>query len=199
MTMVGSLPNLEVLKLKDHALQGTVWEPNEGEFCRLKLLVIHMSFLEHWKANETHFPSLQCLRLFYCINLVEIPSEIGDIPTLQAIHLYECSPSAETSARLIQEEQEGLGNDDFQLLVRTLFDEKEMRYPPAGEDAMRVSCAADQRYHCGSTTTLWLPRCSASVVDELLGNNSGCRAFRPSAWQPHVVVVGNQTVVADPQ
>ncbi|KAL2492373.1 putative disease resistance protein [Abeliophyllum distichum] len=131
MRMVGSLPNLEVLKLKDHALQGTVWEPNEGDFCRLKLLVIHMSCLEHWKANETHFPSLQCLRLFYLINLAEIPYEIGDIPTLQAIHLYGCSPSAETSARSIQEEQKDLGNDDFQLLVRSLDDEKEVKVPSA--------------------------------------------------------------------
>lgn len=37
MTIICSLPNLEVLKLHRDAFTG-LWEPTEGEFCRLKFL-----------------------------------------------------------------------------------------------------------------------------------------------------------------
>ncbi|KAL7152836.1 hypothetical protein ABFS83_04G125000 [Erythranthe nasuta] len=40
MTIGGSLPNLEVLKLKKGAFRGLEWETTEGEFCRLKVLVM---------------------------------------------------------------------------------------------------------------------------------------------------------------
>ncbi|KAL2515467.1 putative disease resistance RPP8-like protein 4 [Forsythia ovata] len=118
MTVLGSLFNLEVLKLKFHAFEGPVWELNDGEFRRLKLLLIHMTDLEHWKVNETHLPSLQRLSLRYCYNLVEIPSEIGDIPTLEEIELCECSTSLVTSAQVIQKEQESLGNYGFQVVLK---------------------------------------------------------------------------------
>ncbi|KAL2515569.1 Disease resistance RPP8-like protein 3 [Forsythia ovata] len=118
MTVVGSLSNLEVLKLKFHAFEGPEWELNKGEFCRLKLLLIHMTDLQLWRVNETHLPSLQRLSLRYCYNLVWIPSAIGDIPTLEEIELYECSTSLVTSAQIIQEEQERLGNDGFQVVLK---------------------------------------------------------------------------------
>ncbi|KAL2492395.1 Disease resistance protein (CC-NBS-LRR class) family [Abeliophyllum distichum] len=118
MTVVGSLSNLEVLKLKFHAFEGPVWESNDGEFRRLKFLLIHMTDLEHWKVNETHLPSLQRLSLRYCYNLVKIPSRIGKIPTLEEIELCECSTSLVTSAEFIQEEQESLGNNGFQVVLK---------------------------------------------------------------------------------
>ncbi|KAL2514866.1 putative late blight resistance protein-like protein R1A-4 [Forsythia ovata] len=113
MTVVGSLSNLEVLKFKFHAFECPVWELNDGEFCRLKLLLIHMTDVEHWKVDKTHLPSLQrqCLRYYY--NLVEIPSGIGKIPTLEEIELCECKTSIVTSAQVIQEEKESLGNNGF--------------------------------------------------------------------------------------
>ncbi|XP_073121285.1 putative late blight resistance protein homolog R1A-10 [Henckelia pumila] len=37
MPIVGSLPNLEVLKLKNNAFQGLEWEPIKGEFCRYEV------------------------------------------------------------------------------------------------------------------------------------------------------------------
>ncbi|KAL2515479.1 putative late blight resistance protein-like protein R1B-16 [Forsythia ovata] len=116
MTVVGSLSNLEVLKLKFHAFEGTVWELNDGEFRRLKLLLIHMTDLEHWKVHKTHLPSLQRLSLRYCYNLVEIPSGIGKIPTLEEIELCECKTPVLISAQVIQDEQESLGNNGFKTI-----------------------------------------------------------------------------------
>ncbi|XP_073048661.1 putative late blight resistance protein homolog R1A-10 [Primulina eburnea] len=118
MTMVGSLPSLEVLKLKKSAFEGRVWEPEEGEFLRLKYLLLDDIHLRHWKANETHFPNLRQLNVFFCFKLAEIPSAIGDITTLQILELRCCSDSLVKSAKLIEEEQRSLGNDSLKVSVK---------------------------------------------------------------------------------
>ncbi|KAL2515419.1 putative late blight resistance protein-like protein R1B-16 [Forsythia ovata] len=122
MTVVGSLSNLEVLKLKFHTFEGPVWELKDGEFRQLKFLLIHMTDLEHWEVDKTHLPSLQHLSLRYCYNLVEIPSGIGKIPTLEEIELCECKTSVVTSAQVIKEEKESLGNNGFKNYLLSLFD-----------------------------------------------------------------------------
>ncbi|CAA2969312.1 Hypothetical predicted protein [Olea europaea subsp. europaea] len=99
MTIVGSIPNLEVLKLRYHAFYGPEWEPREGEFCKLKFLLLHSMRLKQWRAYKTHFPSLVRLILRACLELMEIPCSIGDISTLQIIDLDDTSPSAVTSAK----------------------------------------------------------------------------------------------------
>ncbi|KAL2453253.1 putative disease resistance RPP13-like protein 3 [Abeliophyllum distichum] len=82
MAIIGSLPNLEVLNLAICTLDGSVWEPTVGNFLRLKVLLLHWTHLEHLKADETNFPSLQHLTFSVCRELFEIPSAIGDIPAL---------------------------------------------------------------------------------------------------------------------
>ncbi|KAL0385150.1 UNVERIFIED_CONTAM: putative late blight resistance proteinR1A-10 [Sesamum radiatum] len=116
-TAVGSLHNLEILKLKDYACEGSVWEPNEGEFTKLKFLLIDLTTLEHWRVDPTHFPQLRHLSLSFCNFLEEIPSEIGDIETLELLELYKCSPSAVASAMLIQEEQQSLENHGLRVRI----------------------------------------------------------------------------------
>ncbi|KAK4426948.1 putative late blight resistance proteinR1A-10 [Sesamum alatum] len=122
MTIVGSLPNLEVLKLKEFAFEGSLWEPKEGEFTKLKFLLIHLSTLKHWKVNQEHFPQLQHLRLSFCSYLEAIPFEIGEINTLEMLELYECSGSAVESAMLIQEEQQSMGNDGLRVRVISSYE-----------------------------------------------------------------------------
>ncbi|KAL2553200.1 Disease resistance protein (CC-NBS-LRR class) family [Forsythia ovata] len=115
MSTCGSLPNLEVLKLKYFYFEDSVWKTNEGEFRKLKFLHIGCNNLEFWEVEGTHLPSLQCLSLGYCPRLKCIPSEIGEIPTLQVIALFQCELSVVTSAYSIQEEQQELGNDGLQV------------------------------------------------------------------------------------
>ncbi|KAL2515234.1 putative late blight resistance protein-like protein R1B-16 [Forsythia ovata] len=62
MTIVGSLPNLQVLKLNLISFVGLEWEPNEGEFLQLKYLLLREINLENWIANSNHFPSLEHLK-----------------------------------------------------------------------------------------------------------------------------------------
>ncbi|CAA2973977.1 late blight resistance homolog R1A-10 [Olea europaea subsp. europaea] len=115
MKIIGSLPNLQVLKLKNNAFHGRDWEPNEGEFLQLKFLLLEDICLVHWRADNIHFPRLQHLVILSCEFLNEIPSSIGEVPTLLSIKGISCSDSVITSANQIQEEQHSLGNDGFQV------------------------------------------------------------------------------------
>ncbi|KAK4394721.1 putative late blight resistance proteinR1A-10 [Sesamum angolense] len=110
-TLIGLLPNLEVLKLLHHSFDGPEWNPEEGQFSRLKALYICESNLVWWRAESTHFPSLERLFLKYMYDLKEVPYEIGDIATLGSIYVERCSKSATISAELIEAEQHSNGNE----------------------------------------------------------------------------------------
>ncbi|KAL0356167.1 UNVERIFIED_CONTAM: putative late blight resistance proteinR1B-12 [Sesamum radiatum] len=110
-TVIGSLPNLEVLKLLNHAFHGPEWNPEERQFSRLKGLYIKESHLVWWRAESMHFPSLERLFLIDMAYLEEVPYEIGDIATLRSIYLERCSKSATISAKQIEAEQLSNGNE----------------------------------------------------------------------------------------
>ncbi|KAG8388369.1 hypothetical protein BUALT_Bualt02G0118800 [Buddleja alternifolia] len=116
MTVVGSLPKLEVLKLYTSAMEGEVWEPIEGEFLQLKFLLLEMLHLKHWRVEDIHFPRLEHLRISWCAHLKKIPLEIGEIPTLKLIEVVNNPPVAD-SAKKIQQEQQNMGNDILQVYV----------------------------------------------------------------------------------
>ncbi|KAL2492877.1 Disease resistance RPP8-like protein 3 [Abeliophyllum distichum] len=117
MTVVGSLPNLQALKLRRNAFDGQEWKPNEGEFLQLKFLLLENIKLKYWRADSIHFSKLERLSIKFCKDLEEIPSDFGEITTLQSIELYYCWDSLVTSAKQIQETQQSYGNDDFQVRV----------------------------------------------------------------------------------
>ncbi|CAA3010775.1 late blight resistance homolog R1A-10 [Olea europaea subsp. europaea] len=124
MSLVGSLHNLEILKLKHVVFESTSWKAKEGEFSRLKFLLVERNLLEFWEAEAAHFPSLQILCLRHCPFLNCIPSEIGEIPSLQLIILYECRLSVVNSAHSMLEEQQELGNDDLEVHAFSYSDGK---------------------------------------------------------------------------
>lgn len=115
MTVVGKMPNLEVLKLYNNAFEGPKWEPTDGEFFKLKFLLLHRLDLVQWTADHTPFPSLECLILRQCFKLEEIPCSIGYITTLQIIDLDDASTCAVTWAKQIQEERDNWGNDSLKV------------------------------------------------------------------------------------
>ncbi|KAL9170595.1 hypothetical protein ABFS82_04G155300 [Erythranthe guttata] len=94
LTMISSLPCLEVLKLKTHSIEGREWNPVEGGFLRLKYLLIEDCDLVEWRAQSSHFPVLEKLVLLDMNKLKQIPIEIGEISTLQVLHLKYCRLSA---------------------------------------------------------------------------------------------------------
>ncbi|KAG8380358.1 hypothetical protein BUALT_Bualt06G0007200 [Buddleja alternifolia] len=117
MVIVGSLPNLEALKLRNCSVEDCKWETNEGEFPRLKFLQITDSNLQQWITESSHFPCLERLMLCNCRNLGEIPDVIGEIPTLELIEVYIQDRSLVESAKRIEEEQQSFGNDSLQVRV----------------------------------------------------------------------------------
>ncbi|EYU17666.1 hypothetical protein MIMGU_mgv1a021453mg, partial [Erythranthe guttata] len=130
LTVIGSLPHLEVLKLMGlNSIVGNEWNPVEGEFIRLKFLGIYYCYdLMHWNADRSHFPVLENLVLEGLSKLDEIPFDIGEIPTLGLIELDGCSESAAISAVRILEEQESLGNEGLQVRVKLLDNAKVERF-----------------------------------------------------------------------
>ncbi|KAL0341484.1 UNVERIFIED_CONTAM: hypothetical protein Scaly_1811000 [Sesamum calycinum] len=117
MTIIGSLPNLEVVILMYCAFEGSEWNPIEGQFPRLKILTLWNSNLVCWRAENIHFPNLEKLSLHYMDDLEEIPSGIGDIATLRSINVCKCSESIVKSAMQILEEQQSNGNEDLQVCL----------------------------------------------------------------------------------
>ncbi|KAL0460472.1 UNVERIFIED_CONTAM: hypothetical protein Slati_0674400 [Sesamum latifolium] len=117
MTIIGSLPNLEVLKLHFDAFKGPEWNPVAGEFLRLKFLLIKSCDLVWWTAEDSHFPNLEVLSLRLMNDLKEIPSSIGDIATLKLIRVKICSGHIEDSAKQILEEQRCNGNESLQVEI----------------------------------------------------------------------------------
>ncbi|KAL1555792.1 putative late blight resistance protein R1B-13 [Salvia divinorum] len=125
--MVGSLPRLERLSLLRNSVTGSVWTPVEGKFCHLKYLVIDGSHdLVCWNADNSHFPVLRYLCLGNLSKLIEFPSGIGEIATLEHIELRFCSASSTISAMRTLAEQEELANESLRLTVYFRGDEETM-------------------------------------------------------------------------
>ncbi|KAL1546819.1 putative late blight resistance protein R1B-16 [Salvia divinorum] len=118
MTIVGSLPNLQVFKLKNYACYGRHWETINGEFVNLRLLLIDESNLKCWRTDRSHFPMLKCLILHRCPYLDEIPKDIAYIPMLQLIEIDDHNHSLLQSAKIIQEEQWEVGSDHLKVVVK---------------------------------------------------------------------------------
>ncbi|KAG8362964.1 hypothetical protein BUALT_BualtUnG0018400 [Buddleja alternifolia] len=113
---VGSLPLLQVLKLKDNSCKGPEWKPVEGQFCSLRYLLIdNCDDLEYWTADNINFPLLEQLVLRHLGKLKEVPLGIGDIPTLRSIELHACRDSVIISAKEIADQQDEFGNMDLQV------------------------------------------------------------------------------------
>ncbi|XP_027119965.1 putative late blight resistance protein homolog R1A-4 [Coffea arabica] len=70
---IGSLPNLEVLKLLSGAFAGRTWDMMEDEFQKLKFLSLDTLDIAEWNASYDHLPKLERLVLRNCKDLEKIP------------------------------------------------------------------------------------------------------------------------------
>ncbi|PSS28891.1 Late blight resistance protein like [Actinidia chinensis var. chinensis] len=115
-TLGKSLPNLEVLKLMQVACVGKCWKTSDGDFPQLKFLKLVAIPIEEWEVSSNPFPRLQRLVLIRCCGLQSIPSEIGEVPTLQMIEVRDCNTCVANSAHKIKEEQLNIGNKWLQIV-----------------------------------------------------------------------------------
>ncbi|KAL2532974.1 NB-ARC domain-containing protein [Abeliophyllum distichum] len=114
--IIGELPRLEVLKLRDVTIEGKQWDASEEEFQELRFLELDGVQIEHWNASSDHFPKLEQLVLRSCQHL-EIPSDLGFIPCLLKIEVHGCIKSVEESALQILEEQRDNGNEELKVII----------------------------------------------------------------------------------
>ncbi|WMV23536.1 hypothetical protein MTR67_016921 [Solanum verrucosum] len=112
------LPNLEELKLKLCRILNDEWRlSDEDKFKSLKLLLLSHLNLERLEARSDNFPNLKRLVLKMCYRLQEIPTDFGEISTLESIELHDCTATAEDSAREIVQEQEDMGNNSLKVYI----------------------------------------------------------------------------------
>ncbi|KAL7139449.1 hypothetical protein ABFS83_09G051600 [Erythranthe nasuta] len=115
MKILGSLPNLQVLKIKSDGFFGEIWETSEGGFPELKHLMIRNTYLATLVTEGNSFLKLKRLLLHQCWSLQKISDDIGEIPTLELIEVKQCSLSIREWAKRIQEEQQDNGNYAIQV------------------------------------------------------------------------------------
>ncbi|XP_049346816.1 putative late blight resistance protein homolog R1A-10 [Solanum verrucosum] len=112
------LPHLEELKLKYCRAEDDVWRLSDKDIFRsLKLLLLSELNLKGWEASSDNFPNLKRLVLKKCKDLQEIPTDFGEICTLESIELHDCSTTSEESARNIEQEQEDMGNNILKVYI----------------------------------------------------------------------------------
>ncbi|KAL1537980.1 putative late blight resistance protein R1A-10 [Salvia divinorum] len=128
MTMIASLPHLQLLDLRGKAVVGTEWKFVNEEFRNLKHLIIYdCPNLRKCIADRTTFPVLETLHLENLYVLGDIPLDVGEIPTLEKLSVIKCSKSARMSAIRILEEQESFGNEALHVHIRSWGDEALVR------------------------------------------------------------------------
>nr|GMD45254.1 putative late blight resistance protein homolog R1B-14 [Ipomoea batatas] len=112
--ILGSLEELEVLKLDDYAFKGEVCDlrSNNIVFKRLQYLRIGRTNLVIWKVAQNNFPALQSLVLRNCSSLKSIPEAFANVHTLEVMELLDMSESAVQSAKEVKEK---FTNRGFQL------------------------------------------------------------------------------------
>ncbi|XP_047945600.1 putative late blight resistance protein homolog R1B-14 isoform X1 [Salvia hispanica] len=127
---IAALPELQVLKLRDHAFEGGAWstikeesndddddddndndeeeeEEEEGKlFVELEYLLLQESDLEVWKTKKDHFPALKRLVLNRCGKLKKISEDMGNILELKLIEVDRTNESLLECARAIRDKQE---------------------------------------------------------------------------------------------
>ncbi|XP_031119389.1 putative late blight resistance protein homolog R1A-3 isoform X2 [Ipomoea triloba] len=90
--VVGMLPNLEVLKLKE-ASDGSDWNSSlQRGFFKLEFLYVEAKNLVRWEINE--FDEFMCLKhlvLKRCTQLEAIPTGFEVVRTLESVELLNCS------------------------------------------------------------------------------------------------------------
>ncbi|XP_027076971.1 putative late blight resistance protein homolog R1A-3 [Coffea arabica] len=131
---IGKLPNLEVLKLLFYSFVGEEWEMKQGEFPKLRVLKLSRLWdFRRWTASSDNFPRLEKLVVHDCEKLKEVPSCLGECPTLEMIEVKRCRESLASSVKQIQQEQIDMGNEALKIIIEDCVDARSSSQEEEGE------------------------------------------------------------------
>ncbi|CAI9113587.1 OLC1v1014216C1 [Oldenlandia corymbosa var. corymbosa] len=118
-SIIGKLPNLEVLRLHWVTFKEGIWEMKEGDFSKLKFLRLYrLENLARWTADNVEFGSLEILVLSWCTKIEELPDGLEKVVTLKMIEIDHCTETAQDWARQVEEKQvEDWGNSEFKVII----------------------------------------------------------------------------------
>ncbi|XP_073036924.1 putative late blight resistance protein homolog R1A-3 [Primulina eburnea] len=118
MTIIGSLPDLQVLKIVENCIERvSEWTTMGGQFLQLKLFYSSLDYLVKWEVEKEHLPSLESLFFEGVRWIDEIPYGLGEIDSLRLIELRSCRVSLVNSAKRIQKQHDENGDYAFQVNV----------------------------------------------------------------------------------
>nr|GLL32197.1 putative late blight resistance protein homolog R1A-3 [Ipomoea trifida] len=83
LNILGSLQELEVLKLDENAFRGKFCDVRNIVFKQLRYLRIGRTNLVSWKVSKDSFPALEHLILRHCTALDAIPFDFGEVESLK--------------------------------------------------------------------------------------------------------------------
>lgn len=104
MNIIGSLPNLEVLKLRCYAFRGPKCEIESKKFLKLRLLSIEDSDVVEMNIGSESLPELTTLSLKHCYKMEDLRWESGLY--LGKVEIFFCNPSVGKRVQELKEIRE---------------------------------------------------------------------------------------------
>ncbi|CAH1448298.1 unnamed protein product [Lactuca virosa] len=92
-------------------------DKSEEQFQQLKFLGLEELNIKQWEASSINFPCLEELQVRNCVDVEEIPLELGDISTLEYIYVFKCGASLLVSLQKIRQEQDDMGNYELAIII----------------------------------------------------------------------------------
>nr|GMD26706.1 putative late blight resistance protein homolog R1B-14 [Ipomoea batatas] len=112
MYILGSLEELEILKLEENAFRGEFLDLSNVSFKHLQLLRMGRTDLVSWTASKNSFPVLKYLHLRHCANLDAVPPAFAEIESLRVVELFCTNTRAAISAREIFKQKQEKENTE---------------------------------------------------------------------------------------
>ncbi|CAI9103494.1 OLC1v1001985C1 [Oldenlandia corymbosa var. corymbosa] len=119
LSTIGTLPNLQILKLTGIFFEGETWEMKEGKFSKLESFKLRWpkTNLIKWSTScddDHQLSRLKKLAFCGCKMLEDIPSDcLKSLDTLERIHACRSSKRIKQKVEEIKEEHKELGTDIY--------------------------------------------------------------------------------------
>ena len=114
MVVLGQLPNLQVLKLKNAAYSSHDLHCGRNLFPKLQVLKLVNLAIREWTIAQGTMPSLRSVVINRCGHLEGLPSALREMPVFQELELWSPHGQVVDEARKIEMAR---GKEKFMLVI----------------------------------------------------------------------------------